>query len=94
MTSVFVVGVSDAEANHIVSIHKTYEGALNTWNKVREELIKTAKEMKFYNVSRGYCHSYDSDINKDIDALQCDDPTKIDNYPQDTPYINKYKILP
>lgn len=94
MTSVFVVGVSDAEANNIVSLHETYEGALETWNKERKELIKLYKKMKFMNVSRGWSHEYDNNYNRHIDALLCEDPTKIDNYPLDTPYITEYKILP
>ena len=93
MESVFVVGVSDAESTHIVSIHKTYEGALKAWNKEREGYIKVYRRIKFYYVSHGYSHSYDDSYNRLIKNLQCEDPIKIDNYPHETPYIEEYEVL-
>lgn len=94
MTSVFIVGISDVESNHIVSIHETYDGALKVWNIEREKLIKEFKKMKFYYVSHGHSHQYDSGWNKYIDALQCRNPKTIDNYPQETPYITEFEVLP
>lgn len=89
---IFVVEVCDAEATSIVSIHKTYEGALKSWNKKREELLKDFKRMKFWQVSRGWTHEYDSDYNKLIENLSCENPEEIDNYPHDTPYIRKFNL--
>ena len=94
MKSVFLVGISDAEANHIISIHETYEGALKVWNKERKRLINQLKRMKSYAVSHGECHDYDNYWNKDIKSLMCEDPDKIDSYPQETPYISKHDLLP
>ncbi len=90
--NVFVVGISDAEANIIVSIHKTYEGALKIWNKERKELIKLHKKMKFISVSHGYSHEYDNGYNRNIENLSCEDPKTIDNYPLDTPYITEFEL--
>lgn len=90
---VFVVGVSDAEANEVKSIHSTYDGAFKAWNKERKELIKQFKRMKFYEVSQGHSHEYDNTWNKNINNLLCEDPKKIDNYPQETPYITTYELL-
>jgi len=90
--NVFIVGVSDAEANRVVSIHKTYDGALKSWNKERKELIKLYKRMKFMSVSRGYSHEYDNGDNKNIENLSCEDPKVIDNYPLDTPYISEFEL--
>lgn len=91
---VYVVGISDAESNHIVSIHETYEGGLKVWNKEREEYIKVYKRIKFYYVTRGLSHSYDDSYNELIENLSCEDPTKIDNYPLETPYITEFEVLP
>jgi hypothetical protein len=94
MTSVFIVCVSDAEANSIISVHKTYGGALKSWNEERKRIIKEYKRMKFLEVSRGWSHEYDNSYNRNIANLLCEDPTKIDNFPLDTPHIHEYELLP
>lgn len=91
---VFVVGISDAEANIIISIHETYEGALKIWNNERLRLLKEVKRLKSFYITRGHSHDYDNTWNEDIKNLQCEDPSKINNYPQDTPYIREYEVLP
>ena len=90
---VYVVGISDAEANSIVSIHRTYEGALKSWNKERIRLIKVYKQSKYISVVRGWSHDFDNGDNIEIENLSCEDPEKIDNYPQETPYISTYELL-
>ena len=94
MISVFIVGISDAESNNVISIHETYKGALKVWNIEREKLIKEFKRMKFSEVSHGHSHSYDNNWNKNIEALYCRKPNRIDNYPLDTPYIKEYEVFP
>lgn len=91
---VFVVSISDAEANTIISIHETYEGALKVWDNERLRLIKEVKRLKSFWVVRGHSHDYDNMLNKDIENLQCEDPEKIYNFPQDTPHITEYEVLP
>ncbi len=90
---IFVVGVSDVESNSITSIHSTYGGALKSWNIERMKLLKQYKQMKFYAVSQGHSHDYDNNMNIYINNLLCEDPKKIDNYPQETPYISMFELL-
>ena len=40
---VYLIGDCGPEHNNVLSIHKTYEGALKAWNKLRLELLKDAK---------------------------------------------------
>ena len=89
---IYLIGVSDAEANRVVSIHKTYDGALKVWNKERKELIKLYKRMKFMEVARGWSHNYNNNWNDNIIKLFCEDPKTIDNYPLDTPYISEFEL--
>ena len=91
--TIFIVGISDAEANSIVSVHKTYKGALEVWNKERTKLIKQFKIVKFYEVAREMVQEHSCSSNINITNLQCEDPEKINNYPLDTPYIAKYKLF-
>jgi len=93
LKEVFVVGVSDAEANSVSSIHRTHEGALKAWNEERKRLIVQFKQLKFYEVARGSIQEYNSRWNKYINNLQCEDPEKMGNYPLDEPYIAKYKLF-
>lgn len=88
MTEVFIVGHHGPEHNHIESAHQTYEGALNAWNKLRLELIERVKEMSEFCQKEGYNDNYKEMIEK----LSCEDPDKIDNYPQETPYIQKWEV--
>lgn len=92
--NVFVVCISDAEGSSIVSVHETYSGALDSWKDERNRLIKEYKRMKYWEVSHGSSHDYDSLYNSLIENLQCEDPLSINNYPHDTPYITEYKVLP
>ena len=49
---VYIVTVDDAEATMIISLHRTMEGALESWNKKRLELIETAQSSNAEQVSR------------------------------------------
>lgn len=92
VTKVFVVGTSDAEANTVCSVHKTYKGALDAWNSERKRLLRQFEQLKFHDVSRGSSHDYDNVWNGHIDKLLCEDPTKMDNYPLEEPYITEYNL--
>ncbi|MBS3147909.1 hypothetical protein J4219_03420 [Candidatus Woesearchaeota archaeon] len=85
---IFVVGDSGPEHNNVISIHRTYEGALKAWNRRRLELIEEAQS---------YLKSMTSESEKEmyeriIKNLSCEDPERIDNYPQETPYITEKKL--
>ncbi len=84
---VYIVGDCGPEHNSIISIHKSYNNALKTWNKLRLELLNRAK----YSLKNSDKDS--EEIYKEmVKNLSCKDPKKIDNYPHETPYINEYKL--
>lgn len=89
---VFVVGISDAEGNSVVSIHKTYKRALKSWDEERLRLIKEYERLEQY--AQDYIHSdgTDSSYISSIFKLHCEDPTQIDNYPHETPYIAEFEL--
>ena len=115
---VYLVGDCGPEHNEISSIHKTYEGALKSWNKLRLKLLQNAKqglqyskdEAKKYlekgkwdNENKSFSQNtinYFKKIAKNgnemyiemIKKLSCENHKKIDNYPHETPYINKEEV--
>jgi hypothetical protein len=84
---VYIVGDNGPEHNTVRSIHKTQEGALKAWNQLRIELLEKAKKFLKLDDKSGK-----EMWQRIIDNLSCEDPEKIDNYPQDTPYIRKYEV--
>ena len=78
---IYIVGQSNAEGCSIESVHKTYDGALKAWNTIRLNILTS-----FELVNKS--HYWD----ENIEALQCEDPKKIDNYPHDTPQIWEYEL--
>ena len=115
---VYLVGDCGPEHNTVLSIHRTYEGALKAWNRLRIELLKDAKHMlqsskedARKHLEKGKWDTEDKPFSQDtvnyfnkiaengneiylemIEKLSCEDPKKIDNYPQETPYIYKEEI--
>lgn len=84
----YVVGDYGPEHNSIGSIHKTYKGAFKAWNKLRLGLLRHAKSFLKGNET-------DRDMFEEmVKKLSCRDPKKIDNYPQETPYIHEYELKP
>ena len=85
---VYVVGDKGSEHNHIESIHKTYEGALKVWNELRLKLLAYAKdalEDKEYTFKEMW--------ERMVKNLECEDQDKINNYPWNTPYIDKREVV-
>lgn len=76
--NVYIVGISDNEFNKVYNLHSTYEGALKSWNRIRLELLDDIKRMK----ELGY-EGYEEQISN----LSCEDPLKINNGINETPYI-------
>lgn len=71
---IYLVGISDPETNTIISVHKTYEGALKSWNKERLELIKSYRRMLFYGVARGHHHVFGRYESINLKNLSNEDP--------------------
>lgn len=91
MTEIFIVGHDGPEHNHIESLHQTQEGALKAWNDLRLELIKDAEVMLEFCKEDG--KNFGTEIYSDmIKKLRCDNPDEIDNYPHETPYIQKWEV--
>ena len=83
---VYIVGDDGPEHNLIRSIHRTYEGALNAWNELRISMLAIAK-------SRLKEDRFDPKMwGEIVRNLSCKDPKKMENYPQDTPYLKEYDV--
>jgi len=92
VNTVFIVGISNAAENRMVSPHRTYEGALKAWHEVRLRLIWKAAEM--VEVLRAEDPNDTADIwLETIENLQCEDPSAIDNDVLDCPYIAEYRLM-
>jgi len=85
---VFIVGYRGAEDFCINSVHQNYKSALSKWNNLRKKLIQDTKE-------RMKSNSYNlKEINsKILKNLSCINPDEIDNYPFETPFINRFDLL-
>ncbi|MBS3096762.1 hypothetical protein J4480_04955 [Candidatus Woesearchaeota archaeon] len=85
---IYLVGDRGAEHNSVYSTHRTYDGALKAWNKLRLELLKSAKSHLKNNKTT------DKEMwQRIISNLSCEDPKKIDNYPHETPYIRDCTLI-
>jgi hypothetical protein len=90
---VFVVTISDAESTMIVSIHETYEGAYNSWNKERIDIINgLEKVVGALQRKEHYNWQKDEMYTRMFKNLSCEDPVKIDNHPHETPEILTYTL--
>jgi acyl-CoA reductase-like NAD-dependent aldehyde dehydrogenase len=85
---VYLVGDHGPEHSHVISVHKTKEGALKAFQARRMELLEEAKE----RLKQG-----DSDWAKEmfketVKNLSEKNPDKIDNGAQETPFIRKMEL--
>ena len=88
---VYVVGQKGVDHNMIMSIHKTYEGALKSWHKLRLILLKDARNtLRRYESGKDERHK--KMHQKMVKNLSCKDPDKIDNGPHETPYILEWDL--
>jgi len=92
MTSVYVVETGDCESSWIISIHKTREKALVTWNEQRIELIRRAKEMLEFCKTAGEHACSVGTYEREIENLSETDPEKIDNYPHDCVHLTEHEL--
>lgn len=88
MKKIYLVGNNGPEHNIVNGVFDTYEKALKKFHELRIELLEEAQE-----------RSEDKDLlfsremyNQIIENLEEEDPEKIDNYPQETPYIQEEEL--
>jgi len=86
---VYLVGHSGPEHNLIISVHRTREGALKAWNRIRINLKREAAEGYAYWKPKGESVSIYEGM---IKNLSCKDPALINNYPWETPYIDEREL--
>lgn len=85
-----MVGHHGPEHNEVISIHKTYHGALKAWEAIRLELLKEAKaDLKS---AKKRLSETDEMYARIVERLSCEDPKVIDNFPHETPYIIEMNI--
>lgn len=85
---VYIAGDWGPEHNSIAGVHRTYKGAFKEWNRIRKMLL---------NKARHYLKDEKTSWGKEMYGrmaknLSCRNPKKIDNYPQETPYIQEYEV--
>lgn len=83
----YIVGDKGPEHNHVWSAHKTHKGAFQAWNALRLKLLTDAKAS--LKRSDKYTKKMYAEMVKN---LSCKDPKKIDNYPQETPYVREINL--
>ncbi len=84
---IYLVGDNGPEHNSVHSAHKTYKGAFMAWNELRLRLLGYAKAS--LKSSDKFSREMYAEMVKN---LSCKDPKKIDNYPQETPYIREIEM--
>ena len=82
LTEVYIVGTSAVDSNEIISVHKTYQGALDAWNNQRLKLLEWYKE----GIGR------DEMYIKMAENMKCENPEEIDNGVHEAPYIKKITL--
>lgn len=85
---VWLVGTCDCETTHIAHVCLSEETAMKRWEEIRKELIHENEEMRDYHRGVGYEWGDDA-YNRRIKNLSETDPTKMDNYPQEEPFIRE-----
>lgn len=86
--NIYIVSNSGPEHDIIESIHRTYEGALKSWDKLRKELLREEAQASLKRE-----HTDKEMHERIIKNLSCEDPESIDNGPFDTPYITEYEVV-
>jgi len=89
---IYLVGYSDAEATNVMSVHKSYDEALATWNAIRIGLIWQRQIFQATCIADGDVSGYYDHNADEIDSLLCEDPEKINNYPCDCPFIQRMEL--
>jgi hypothetical protein len=90
MTKVWLVGTCDVEFTVTRYVCNTKEKALERWEELRLELIKGAKEGLEFCKMEGYSIGIYERIIDNLIATN--DPEKMDNYPQERPFIYEMEL--
>ena len=82
---VYLVGSHDCESTDTRYVCLTKATALKRWEEIRQELIERNKEL---------LEEYPEDVVslRIRDNLKETDPEKMDNYPQEEPFISEYEV--
>jgi len=90
MTKVWLVGTSDCEGGSTRYVCTSKEKALVRWEEIRQELIEQEKKMI------GYAKEEGTDIEMFVEILNnltaTNDPEKMNNYPQEEPYMREMEL--
>jgi hypothetical protein len=89
MTKVWLVGTSDCEGASIRYVCKFKEKALERWEELRLELIKGANEGLEFCKREGYSIETEERILLNLAEIN---PEKMDNYPQERPFIDEMEL--
>lgn len=93
---VYLVGVYDADGSNVAYVCSTNEKAVEKFNELRNGLIKNYKDMIEFNCDnlKGVDLTKDKEsYEKVIGRLQEEDPSVIDNWPHETPYILEKEVI-
>ena len=78
---IYLVGISDCESTTTLRVCLSKETALKRWEEIRQELIVRNKELWELHDHAMYARQHKN--------LQETDPDKMNNYPQDEPFIHE-----
>ena len=102
---VWLVGDCGPEHDRVVSVHRTYAGALKAFQEHRIGLLNQAKDHLAWaeeqrlkepaaTAEKEEGRSWlDSMWQEMVERLSEEDPEKIDNFPHETPYIREMEVL-
>ncbi len=101
MKSIFLVEINAPDCSRIIGIYESYESALGAWHAVRiamiwdlEERLEYAPKLYPELSNEGLDQFVRDGYRKDIKRLLCEDPEKIENNWDETPYIEEYPLRP
>jgi hypothetical protein len=93
--NVWIVGICNAETSVPEHICQSKETALKRWDETRLEIIKDCEEdLASYNAYKGSNKSTINIYERMLKNLQETDPDKMDNFPQDEPYMMEMELEP
>jgi hypothetical protein len=101
MKTIFIVGVSDCEANSVVRLCLTKKIAEREILKERDRLVEDWKKLdeSYRNQMKEFCDreglkcENDDMYSKMIENLSSDDYESWDNYPHKVPYIEEREVI-
>ena len=88
-SEIYIVGHRGPEHNKLLGGYKTYRGAFGAWNRLRIKLLEEARK----NIIEDCRKRYDTRMHREqFRNLSCCIPDNMDNYPFETPYIEKIDL--